>query len=350
MKKIHLLLFLFMTNAVLRAQSEAAIREQLNANPGSAQLNFNLAEWLKNEKKYPEAAIYYLNAARIDSTNSIVPYRLAYMYQYQVKNADSAMYYYRESGRRFTKKKENYYDNGWRALTELAGNLYNTEYFLEAYENYSLFSVPSYDLEQKYDLLKGLKNNPTADVYMKLGDELTKKLQFNEKWDDYMSRFKSGVTAYNEAIKLDPARKISVNSKLAAGTKEIAYAYFEDGYYEDALVYYEESLKYSQKDPEIYSAIGYIQLEKLKSPAYDKALGNFQKALSLTTSSITKKDMYENIGLCYERKNDAKNAIAYYEKGILQEPNYAKSIHAKLARLYNQAGNAAKAKYHQLRS
>lgn len=318
--------------------------------PKDARPSFNIALILKNDKKYDEAATYYRKAIAIDTANSSYSYALANLYHYLAINTDSAMYYYRKSGRVYTGKSVSTYENPWLPLLELSGASYNTDYFIEAYESMAKIQQPGYYDTEKYNMLKGLRDNPTADGYVKLGDELTKKLQFNEKWQSYMTRFNSGVTIYDKAVKLDPTKKAAVNTKIAAGLKEIAGSYLEDAYYEDALTYYERALKYTQKDPEIYSAIGYIKLEKAKTPDYDGALANFQKALALTTSSMAKKDTYENIGLCYEKKKDYKNAIVWYDKAVATEPNFAKSAHYKLARVYDTLGNAEKAKYHRMRS
>jgi len=350
MKKISTVVLSLVLSHQVFGQSEQALRDKLSANPNDAPTSYALGEWLKNDKKYDEAATYYRKAIAIDSTNASYSYGLAFMYHRLVKNTDSAMYYYRKSGRVYVGNDNNRYENPWAGLLEISGASYNADYFIEAYEQMAKIQRPGFENEEKYNILKGLRDNPTAEGYMKLGDKLTEKLAFNEKWQDYMSRFNSGVAAYDKAVKLDPTKKAVVNSKIAAGLKEIAGSYLEDGYYEDALSYYEKALKYTQKDPEIYSAIGYIKLEKAKTPDYDGAIANFQKALALTTASMAKKDTYENIGLCYEKKKDYKNAVLWYDKAVAQEPNFAKSAHYKLARVYDALGNAEKAKYHRMRS
>lgn len=350
MKKTSILMILMCLTKLAIGQSEEALREKLKTNPNDAQTNYALAEWLKNDKKFDEAATYYHKAISIDSSNASYSFDLAYMYHYLKKNADSAMFYYRKSGKVYTGKSTGQNENPWAALLQLAGSLYSTDYFIEAYDGMSKIQTPGYSYTEKYDMLKGLRDKPTADGYMKLGDDLTQKLQFNEKWQDYMARFNSGVTAYDKAVKIDPAKKTIVNAKIAAGLKEIAGSYLEDANYEDALSYYEKALQYTQKDPEIYSGIGYIKLEKAKTPDYDGALANYQKALALTTSSMAKKDTYENIGLCYERKKDYKNAIVWYDKAVATEPNFAKSAHFKLARVYDALGNSEKAKFHRAKS
>lgn len=346
---LTLTLAIAFTNCVF-GQSEQALRDKLASNPNDAQTSFALAEWLKNDKKFDEAGTYYRKAIAIDSTNASYSFGLAYMYHYQTKKLDSAMYYYRKSGRVYTGKSMSSYENPWIPLLELSGNAYDTEYFIEAYDGMMKIKQPGFEYEEKYNMLKGLRDKPTAEGYMKLGDNLTVKQQFNEKFDVYLSRFNSGLNAYDKAVKLDPTKKTAVNTKIAAGLKEIAGSYFTDGYYEDALIYYNKALNYTQKDPEIYSGVGFIKLEKSKTPDYEGALANFQKALALTTASMAKHDVLENIGLVYERKKDFKNAIVYYDRAIAEQPNFSKSVHFKLARVYDAMGNTEKAKYHRARS
>lgn len=91
-------------------------------------------------------------------------------------------------------------------------------------------------------------------------------------------------------------------------------------------------------------------MDKLKTPDYKGAIASFQKALNLTNSASVKREIYEYIGSCYDKQKDYANAISNYELGIKQEPNFAKSIHAKLTRVYEAMGNKAKADYHRLRS
>lgn len=291
----------------------------------------------------------YEESAKKDTLHSNDYFQLGVIFT--SRNIDSAMFYFRESGRRYAKLNENYNNNGWQALMDLSGKIYNSEYFIEAYEAYYKNEEAGYERLEKYKLLKGLRDNPTADGYVQLGDELTKPFNsYNENWKTFMIRYDNGIKSYDQAVKLDPAKKAIVQSKITGGMKGIADAYFNDGNYEDALKKYEQTVKYTQKDPELYSAIGFIKLEKLTIPDYKGALANFQKALVLTTASMKKKDCLENIGLCYEKMKDYPNAIIYYDKSITQEPNFARSAHFKLARVYDATGNKEKAKYHRMKS
>ncbi|MGB3948907.1 MAG: tetratricopeptide repeat protein [Bacteroidia bacterium] len=352
MKKNYLFPILLFTGLTSLAQQEAQLREALQKNPNDVQANYSLSNLLWEAQKYPESVALYAKAVRLDPAAGSVEYlNLGYSFQ-SAGYPDSAMYYYEQSGIRFMKNNEKGRDNGWRRLVVLAEAEGDTKYFMLACDNLlKLDDRFQYNSEMEtYNLFKELRDNPTADTYMKLGDYETTGLKFNEKWNDYMKRFDRGVKHYDQAVKLDPTKKPVVQGKMGTAIKGIADTYFDDGNYEDALPKYEQALKYTQKSPEIYSAIGYIKLEKLKVPDYKGAIVNFQKALALTTASMQKKDHLENIGLCYERLKDYPNAILYYEKGIAQEPQYAQTIHAKLARIYEAQGNIPKAKYHRSRS
>jgi len=354
MKKLNFILVLLSLSSISFGQSEQALRDKLKTNPNDATTNYDLGIWLQNDKKYSEAVSYLNAAVRLDTNKSEYPYGLGRMYELFVQNTDSAMYCYRESGKRFSRNNEKGYDNGWRKLLEISGEAGNSDYYIEAYEK--LLKIDerfefNYSAKEKYDLLKEQRDHPTAATYIKVGDEKTKKLQFNESVSSCKSRFDQGVIAYQKAIEMDPTQKAIVNKKLGDAYVDNAYyAFFENGDFEEALKRYELAAKYTPKNPEIYSAIGTIKLDKIATPDYKGAIANFQKALALTTSSTQKKDLYENIGYAYEKQKDYPNAIANYEKGIAQEPNFAKTIHAKLTRLYEAQGNKAKADYHRLRS
>lgn len=336
------------------AQSETELREKLISNPNDAKINYDLGmligpKVVNRISDYSEKLGYITKAVKLDSTNSTYPYELAEVYRYSYINPDSAMYYYRESGRRFTKNKEkfSYNKNGWQSLLDVSHEVFSQEYFPEAYEKMKEFQAPNYYLTLDLNLVTDVIDKPNADAYIKLGDVQTKSIGFVEKKETFDYRFKKGLISYDKALKLDATKKSIISSRMSEILKGTATKNFEDKNYVDALNYFELALKYVQNDPEIYSGIGYIKLEKLDVPDYKGAIANFQKALTLSTSSMDKKDHLENIGLCYEKQKDYKNAIIFYEKGVALEPNFAKSLHFKLARVYEALGNQPKVLYHK---
>jgi len=354
MKNYFFLSILFFISVSANAQSESELREKLLINPNDPRLNYDLGIWIANERRYPEAIGFLSKAAHLDTITTIYMYELGYCYEFFIKNIDSAMYCYREAGIRLNRNNETTYDNGWRKLLELSEITEHVDYYIEAYENMLNIDYNhkfNFSAQEKYALFKEIRDNPTASTFMKIGDTKTEKIGFNEKIDAYIIRFDKGIAAYEKAIEIDPTIKDSAYKIMGSKVADHAYyAFFEYGDYEGALTQYQIASKYDPKNPEIYSAIGYIQLEKLDSADYKNAIVNFQKALTLTTGSMEKKDLYENIGLCYEMQKDYKNAIIYYEKGIALEPNFAKSIHFKLTRVYVAMGNTVKADYHRTRS
>lgn len=350
MKKTIILSIALTVGNVLYSQSEESLRSALKTNPESMQTNHDLGVWLVNNNRSAEAVAYLHKAVQSDSTeSSVLVNDLAASFEYS-GSIDSAMHYYRQSGLLYTKHDEKYRNSGWLSLLYVAKQADDPRYYTEAFESLAALNPTWYGSGEvlNYNIYKELRDNPnSADAYIKLGDKKTEKLQFNEKWDDYMARYEKGVIAYEKAVKLDPSKKKLVDGKLAQVIKEIGNAYFEDGVYDTALEKYQQALKYSQRDPEVYSAIGFIKLEKLSPADYKGALVNFQKALALTTSSMQKKDHLENIGLCYEKQKDYANAIIYYDKGVAMEPSFAKTLHYKLARVYEAQGNVEKAKHHR---
>lgn len=354
MKTTGIILALLTFSFSLFGQSEEALREKLKTNPNEAVVNYDLGIWLQNDKKYSDATKFLSNACKLDTNKTDYPYSLGRVYEFFIKNADSAMYWYRESGIRLVRNNEKTYDNGWRKLLELSDAAGNADYYMEAYEKLMKIDERfqfNYSAKEKYDLLKEQRDHPTAATFIKMGDEKTKKIQFNEPLSTYKTRFDQGIKAYEKAIQLDPTQKETINKKIGtAMANDAYYGYFEQGDFQEALKRYEAASKYAPKNPEIFSSMGIIKMDKLKTPDYKGAIANFQKALTLTTSASVKRELYEYIGNCYEKQKDYTNAIANYEKGIAQEPNFAKSIHAKLTRVYEAMGNKAKADYHRLRS
>jgi tetratricopeptide (TPR) repeat protein len=251
------------------------------------------------------------------------------------------MYYYHKSGKISNAKNVKYeYDNAWRKLFDLSKKENHTDYYLEAYDNMMKIDwnfQNNFTEQENYNLVKEIKSNPTAATYEKYGDFLYKK-----------SRYGEAVKAYEKCASLNPAGKSAMNIKICKAVKDDAYyTYFDKGKYDQALTRYKDALKYTSTDGEIYSAIATIQMQKLSPADYKGAIDNYNKALPLTKGQMEKKDILENIGLCYEQQKDYKNAILYYDKVVALGPNFAKTAHYKLSRVYESMGNAEKALHHK---
>lgn len=296
--------------------------------------------YFKNNQ-YSEACVAYKNSLNYEPDNWQSMYAIGLCYELSKGSRDSAMYYYHRSGKISNEKNVKYeYENAWRKLFELSKKENNTDYYLEAYDNMMKIDwnfQNDFTEQENYKLVKELKTNPTAVTYEKYGDFLAKS-----------SKYASAQSSYEKSLALNPAGKAAINKKICKVIKDDAYyTYFEQRKYDEALARYQDGLKYSTSDPELYSSIATIQMQKLSTPDYKKAVENYNKALTLTTAQMEKKDILENIGLCYEQQKDYKNAITYYDKVVAMGPNYAKSAHYKLSRVYEAMGNAEKALHHK---
>lgn len=308
--------------------------------PGGLSYKMLGESYFKNNQ-YLEACSAYKSSLNYEPDNWQSLYAVGLCYELSKGSNDSAMYYYHKSGKISNAKNVKYeYDNAWRKLFDLSKKGNHTDYYLEAYDNMMKIDwnfQNNFTEQENYNLVKELKTNPTATTYEKYGDFLNKK-----------SQYANAVTAYEKCITLNPSGKKAIVKKISKAIKDDAYyTYFDNRDYEKALTRYQDALKYTTSDPEIYSSIATIQMQKLSPPDYKKAIENYNKALTLTTAQMEKKDILENIGLCYEQQKDYKNAILYYDKVVALGPNFAKSAHYKLSRVYEAMGNTEKALHHK---
>lgn len=302
-------------------------------------------QWLGDVYLYKgrkqEAIVAFEKLLKYRSQDYNLLYNIATCFEQLKTHNDSAMYYYQKSGTIWSTKKLKYeYGNPWEKLFELSKIENNVEYYLMSFD--TLMKIDwsfqtNFSEKENYDLVKELKTKPTAATYEKQGDFLFKK-----------SQYAASIKAYEKCIELNPTGKAAIIKKIGKSIKDDAYyTYFDKREYEKSLARYQDALKYTTSDPEIYSAIAYIYMDKLSPSDYKKAIEYYQKCLPLTTGQMEKKDILENIGLCYEQQKDYANAIIYYNKAVAQAPNFAKTAHYKLARVYEAKGDAANTLKHR---
>lgn len=290
-----------------------------------------------------EAIVAYQKLLKYRTEDYVTLYNIGNSFE-SLKNSDSAYFYYYKSGKTANTKQIKEYqdkrDQAWYKLFLMAKEKNNDELFIEAYDNMVIIdpnNFPGYEDEQYYSLIKELKTKQTAETYVKFGD-----------FHNNGKRYAAAITAYEKSIQLNPTTKAAIVKKIIKSIKDDAYyTYFDKREYEKSLARYEDALKYTTSDPEIYSALATICMDKLTPSDYKKAIQYYQKSLTLTTSPMEKKDILENIGLCYEQQKDYANAIVYYDKAVAQAPNFAKTAHYKLARVYEAKGDAANTLKHR---
>ena len=100
-----------------------------------------------------------------------------------------------------------------------------------------------------------------------------------------------------------------------SGAKEQARAYREEGYklqsigsFKEALIRYQKAVQLDPSNAEIYNDLGVIY----ESTGNDsQALKNYIKSIQINPNYLA---AYTNLAFFYEKKNDAQNAIYYWQK------------------------------------
>jgi tetratricopeptide (TPR) repeat protein len=133
----------------------------------------------------------------------------------------------------------------------------------------------------------------------------------------------------------------------------IGMAHIKKGEFENGIKALEGSLKLLNADdrhiPEIYSYLGYgyLVVEEIeKAIEYNKAaLNNWND----DNIEFSQENIYENLGLSYEKNNETDLAIEAYNKGLKTNPNDI-SLYERLIRIYSicRMYNEAKHKLRQL--
>ncbi len=245
-------------------------------------------------KDYSNAIIYFKKA--LGTAYDYKAYNNIGLAFYWSDNIDSAIFYSRKSS---TLNKDYY--SAWGNLYQCYYDKGDIKHFVECYGealrlDHTKTIESSTDVSHDYDAMKEIVQNPTAKNSYELGD-----VYFNK--EDYIKA--KGL--YEQTLKIDP---------------NYGKALFQ---------------------------MGIINLQFTKAPNLDKALGYFKKASLAMKSDLD--NVYENIGLCYEKKKDYTNAIANYKKALTFDPgDFGKSIFYKLGRTYEAMGDRKNANYYKSKS
>lgn len=141
----------------------------------------------------------------------------------------------------------------------------------------------------------------------------------------------------------------SVAEQIASYTAE-AQAFYDNGDYDNALLYYKKALElqlqtYGEKNAEVstvYNNIGFIYHHDKGD--YDSALGYYEKALAiylevLGENHISTATSYNNIGTLYDGKGDYDSALGYYERALAIDLQVLGESHPNTAMDYNNIGH-----------
>lgn len=310
--------------------------QKLANTPNDAETNANLGAIYQKQNKLDEAMKYYSKAEVINPTNVTTRLNLGTLFQQQ-KNYDKALEAYDSVLVLYPSNKQ--------------ANLYKAQVL-------SLMGESEKSIEQ---FKKVLNIDPTnQDAKLEMIKAMQKTLTSQE------------LLSY---IKRDFADNASI-------CYDLGLEFHKQGRYDDAIMFYQETLKTNKTNPEIYLnlALAYKDkndmakstavlkqakalfpsnqqiLAKLKeiddlavNEKYAQALdlfnkNEYQKALDIyLTITPPDEDLYLAIASCYQGLNDDKNALTYYQKAFTANPKNA-DVAYYLGVLYSEQENWTSAK------
>lgn len=156
---------------------------------------------------------------------------------------------------------------------------------------------------------------------------------FNQKMTALQSRDANidHTEVYREVIKKYPDSRAA---KLS--TFQLGNYYYEKGEIDEAIKYYTSYLARSSAENEMrtlaYNSLGYCFEAKKE---YQKALDQFQKAISTREGKIFAAITFENIARIYEELNQNAKALEYYSKALAEttDPSLQMLLKRKIAAL-----------------
>jgi tetratricopeptide (TPR) repeat protein len=142
-------------------------------------------------------------------------------------------------------------------------------------------------------------------------------------------KFDDAIVHFNEAIKLDP--------QFFAAYLALAKAYLAKNDVANAEAMYNKAKQIDPGDPRSYEGIGTIYFRYYQN--YDKAIAEFQSGLQVDPTSV---DLLNGLAACYTKKKDYNKALEYYRKSEQIEPENIETMFAS-ANVYIEMGEPTKA-------
>ncbi|CAF1313592.1 unnamed protein product [Didymodactylos carnosus] len=136
------------------------------------------------------------------------------------------------------------------------------------------------------------------------------------------------------------------NENLATFYYDIAYKYYSNEEYDEALDTYDSFLKYTHNELLISQTMKYIGSIYEENNNYTKAIEYFQKVLenkTLRSNLPLVVNLYSNIGIIYQKINNYNLALEYYNRALdIQLENNDElqiaSLYDKIGTVYEQTG------------
>jgi tetratricopeptide (TPR) repeat protein len=135
-------------------------------------------------------------------------------------------------------------------------------------------------------------------------------------------------------------------SKTGSLYRLLGWAKMDQGEYEQAIKFYEQSIgtyKETPNHPDLASSYNNIGAVYYNMGDYSKALSSYEKALAIRQQSLPPNypdlaKSYYNIGLVHSNMGDYSKALSYYEKSLAIQQQSLPPNHPDLGASYNNIG------------
>ncbi|MCK9612432.1 MAG: tetratricopeptide repeat protein [Bacteroidales bacterium] len=275
----------------------------MKSDPKYAATYIELGRVYRLQGKYEEAKEYYLRALQVDSTAYKALYKIADMYQYDLKDYVIAADYFN----RYVALNPNNSD----AYLELGNCYYYESKYDEALDSY--YKALEIDTNYKGTYLDianvyyDMKDYPKSEKYYlkAISKDSCYGLGYSNIGDLYydMGQYKDAISSYENAMRCD--------NKYEYRTYTIGMLYANElKDYEKAKLYYERYITYAPDRYLGYQGLGYVYLKT----------GKNKKAEQYFITSIQKEPeepwVYYNMACFYSLGNDHVNSLDYLEKAL----------------------------------
>lgn len=152
------------------------------------------------------------------------------------------------------------------------------------------------------------------------------RVLFNDK------KIPDAITEYKRALEIDP--------NYADAHNNLGVAYSEQGQYPESIEEFQLALKANPELPQAQQNLGFARahttlgMTYFKQANFDKAFEEYKKAITIDPYDA---DIYYNLALLYQHKDNVKAAIDHYRFAIKLAPSNAKA-HNNLGVAYTQVG------------
>jgi len=161
-------------------------------------------------------------------------------------------------------------------------------------------------------------------------------------------KYEEAVGFYEKSIKINQKILPPTHSNLAASYNNIGWVYDTMGEYPKALSYYEKALEIYQKTlptnhPNLATSYNNIGMVYNNMGEYSKALSYYEKAVEIRQKTLPENhpdfaQTYNNIGGVYKNMGEYSKASSYYEKALEIRQKTLPANHPDFAQSYNNMG------------